>query len=110
MIEKYKDSLIKKKRGYNMSFSSLRRTTTLGLPVVAAVVITGEIVQHQTTIQAILETNRLVFKEYQRTNDKKVLEKLQKIPTNSITTRIHDLSVSLREGIVSWKSGSRTKD
>ncbi len=55
MVEKYKDNLILKKRKYNTLTSSLKRAATLGVPLTAAIVVTGDVSQHSITVGAILE-------------------------------------------------------
>jgi hypothetical protein len=110
MIEKYKDSLILKKRGYNMLSSSVRRATTLGIPLTAPVIIAGDVYQHSTSIDAILQSNQHVWDEFQRTGDRRILERLQKIPTGGVATRINEVTVRFLDTIVQWKSGSKTKD
>lgn len=57
MIDKYKDPLIIKKRGYNMNTSSFARVATLGLPAAAAIVVAGDVSEHSITVNAIIKAN-----------------------------------------------------
>lgn len=110
MIDKYKDSSILKKRGYNMWSSSIRRVTTTGFPLTAAIIVTGDVTQHYNTIQAIKEQNQTVWDVYKATKDKSVLSKLQRIPTETYTEKIHQASVKIYDTLITWSSGSKTKD
>lgn len=110
MINKYEDDSILKKRGYTMWSSSLRRATITGVPLTAAVFVTGEVTQHSITIQAIQDQNSLVWDAYKTTKDKTVLSKLQKIPTGTFSEKIHQASVKVYDTLISWGSSSKTKD
>lgn len=110
MIDKYKDNSIIKKRGYNMWSSSIRRATITGIPLTAAILVTGDVTQHYNTIDAIKEHNKNVWDVYKQTKDKNVLSKLQNIPTEKISEKIHHASVKFYDAAITWASGSKTKD
>lgn len=112
MTNKYNDSLILKKRGYNMYSSTLRRATTLGFPLAAGIIVGGDVYMHQLNIEAIQKANDKVkvWEAYLETKDKRLLEHIQKIPTNSITTKIKEVGLDVSNKFVFWKSGSVTKD
>lgn len=110
MIDKYKDNLILKKRGYNMWSSSIRRATTTGIPLTAAIFVTGDVTQHYNTIEAIKQENQNVWDAYKLTKDKSVLAKLQTIPTGGFSEKIHQASVKIYDTVVTWNFWSKTKD
>lgn len=110
MIEKYKDNLIIKKRGYNMWSSSIRRATTTGIPLTAAIIVTGDVTQHYNAIEAIKDHNKNVWDAYRETKDKSILSKLQSIPTYRISEKIHQASVKFYDTVITWSYGSKTKD
>jgi len=110
MIEKYNDPLILKKRGYNTYSSTLRRMITLGVPIAAAIIVGGDTIQNSQSINAIIESNEKVWEHYRLTKDKRLLEHLQKIPTDRFTTKIQEVSVEVRDFFVKWAGGSSTKD
>lgn len=110
MIDKYKDNSIIKKRGYNMWFSSIRRATTTGIPLTVAILVTGDVTQHYNAIEAIKEHNKNVWDAYRATKDKSVFSKLQSIPTERMSEKIHQASVKFYDTVITWSSGSRTKD
>lgn len=110
MIEKYKDPLILKKLGYNLNTSTLRRATMSGFSLAATAFVAGDAVKHMQTLEAISTANADVWKAYSVTKDKNLLTHLQKVPTQSVTSKMHEISGSLREYVLSWKSGSTTRD
>lgn len=110
MIEKYKDNLILKKRGYNMWSSSIRRATTTGIPLSVAIVVTGDVTEHFNTLKAIKDHNQNVWEAYKLTKDKNVLKELQRIPTGGVSEKIHQASVKFYDTLITWNSGSKTKD
>lgn len=99
MIVKYNDLMIKKKRGYNMLASSLSRAVRFTLPAVIGIVVVGDVYMHQNTIEVILEFNRLILDNYDKTSDKKLLANLQQIPTGSMTIIIHSIGVNVAKKI-----------
>lgn len=64
MVEKYQDNLILKKRKYNTTMPSLRRAATFGVPLTAAIDVTGDVSQHLITVGASLEKNRELLETY----------------------------------------------
>lgn len=93
-----------------MNTSSLARVATLGLPAAAALVVAGDVSEHSITVNVILKANQVVWGASKETKDKKVLDKLQKIPTGSYSTKIHEATVNFVNTLVTWKFGSKTKD
>lgn len=110
MVGKYNDEFIMKKRGYNMWSSSLRRATVSGIPLTAAIVVVGDVKSLSMQLEAIKENNEQVWESFRQTNDKALLDKLQKIPTGSFSEKIQTVSAKFYDTIITWGSGSRTKD
>jgi hypothetical protein len=110
MIKKENDSLILKKRHSTMWSSTLRRSAALSVSAVAAIVISGDCFQHHTTRTALSEKNGKVWEEFRRTNNLKLLDKLQKVPTGGYSERLREVTVGFVDSVMSWKSGSKTRD
>ena len=110
LIEKYKDPLIIKKRGYNTLSNSIRRTVILSLPLAAGILTVGYCVNHSVSVNAVIENNRRVMELYAHTRDKTVLRQMQKIPTGGFSERVYSVGGSFKDFFVSWGTGSRTKD
>lgn len=110
MIEKYKDNSIIKKRGYDMWASSIRKKVATGIPLTAAIMVTGDVTQHYTTIEAIKEHNRVLLDAYKITKDPNILSKFQDIPTDQMSERIQQASVKIYDTLITWTSGSKTKN
>ena len=66
--------------------------------------------QQYDAIEAIKEQNKNVWDIYRATKDKNVLSKIQSIPTDGFSEKIHQASVKFYDTIITWSSGSRTKD
>jgi len=90
--------------------SSIRRATTAGIPITVAIVVTGDVAQHYNTIQAINDHNQKVWDAYAATKEKFVLSKLHSIPTERLSEKIHQASVKIYDAVITWSSGSKTKD
>ncbi len=111
MIAKYRNPKILKERGYNSPLNSLRRATASGLPIAAAIIVAGDVTQHQISVETIRENNKQILEIYRETQNLKVLEKFQNIPTNSsFSEKIHRVAVNFKDLVIEWGSGSRTKD
>lgn len=110
MVSKYNDEFIIKKRGYNMWSSSLRRVIISGVPLSVAAVVAGDVTIVSMQIEAVQEHNQQVWETYRLTKDKAILNQLQKIPTGGFSERIHTVSAKFYDAVVTWGSGSRTKD
>lgn len=110
MVNKYNDEFSIKKRGYNMWSSSLRRATMSGVPLSVAIVVAGDVTSLSMQLDAIKQHNDQVWEAFQMTKDKTVLNQLQKNPTGSFSEKIHTVSAKFYDAIVTWGSGSRTKD
>lgn len=80
-----------------MSGSSLCWTTITGLSLTAE------------AIAAIIKSNEEIWKNYKEIKERKLLEHLQRIPTDAVTIKITQLITNFIDGIVTWRSGSKTK-
>lgn len=110
MIALYNDPLILKKRGYNMLSSSIKRTVSLGLPLAAGFVVAGDHASHVASVNAILENNNRIIKLYADTRDARLLNQLQKIPTDRISERAHNATIGFKNFLIEWSTGAKTKD
>lgn len=96
-----------------MYTASIRRATTLDLPLVASVITTGHYLEHIKTLDTIVLENDKVWQAYIQSEprDAKILERLQRVPTGThFVEKTNEVGVSLRQGIVKWFGGSTTKD
>lgn len=75
-----------------------------------AVVVAGDVASLSMQIDAITQHNEQVWETYRATKDKTVLKQLQRIPTGSYSEKIQTVSAKFYDTIVTWGSGSRTKD
>lgn len=80
------------------------------IPLTAAILVAGDVKSLSMQLEAIKENNDQVWEMFQRTKDKNVLKQFQKISTSSYSERIQTVSAKFYDTIVTWGSGSRTKD
>ena len=108
MIEKYKNTEIMKIRGYNVAGATARTImANMGLPAVAAILMSGDVIQSQITTNAIIENNRMILETYPNP-DSQILERLQKIQTPSTSMKLHNVTVGIKDFLVNWEFGSKT--
>lgn len=81
-----------------------------GLPLAAAIVVAGDVKSLTMQLEAIKENNDQVWETFRMTKDKAVLDRLQRIPTGSFSEKIQTVSAKFYDTIVTWGSGSRTRD
>ncbi len=111
MIAKHQNPKILKERGYNSPLNSLRRATASGLPIAAAILVAGDVTQHQISVETLRENKKQILEVSKETQNLKVLEKFQNIPTNSsFSEKIHRVAVKFKDLVIELGSGSRSRD
>lgn len=61
MRTKSQNPKILKERGYNSPLNSLRRATASGLPIAAAILVAGDVTQHQISVETLRENKKQIL-------------------------------------------------
>lgn len=110
MVEMYDDPLILKKRKYNRLGSSFRRALTLGMPLTAAIVVTGDLSNHLISRKAIQADRKNLAEVFVQTKNSKVLDQMPNFPSGGTSQRVHDVTVKAYDYFANWSWGSKTKN